>query len=61
MPGQSPETSKIPVLILSASSRDDDRQQASQLGGAGYDVKVNLSLRELGVQVNQLVQRDDAD
>ena len=56
-----PETSRIPVLILSNSSRDDDRQQAMKLGAAGYYVKANLSLRELGVQVDQLVQRDDAD
>jgi CheY-like chemotaxis protein len=56
-----PDTSRIPVLILSNSSRDDDRRQALQLGAAGYYVKANLSLRELGVQVNQLVQRDDAN
>jgi DNA-binding NarL/FixJ family response regulator len=49
---------KIPVLILSNSSREDDRQQAMQLGAAGYCVKANLSRRELGVQVDQLVQRD---
>jgi hypothetical protein len=32
-----------------------------QLGAAGYYVKANLSLRELGVQVDQLVQRDDSN
>ena len=56
-----PETSRIPVLILSNSSREDDRQQAMQLGAAGYYVKANLSLRELAVQVDQLVQRDDSN
>jgi len=56
-----PETSRIPVLILSNSSREDDRQQAMLLGAAGYHVKANLSLRELGVQVDQLVQRDDSN
>jgi hypothetical protein len=40
---------------------EDDRQQAMQLGAAGYYVKANLSLRELGVQVDQLVQRDDSN
>jgi len=52
-----PETSRIPVLILSNSSREDDKQQAMELGAAGYYVKANLSLRELAVQVDQLVQR----
>ena len=50
-----PETASIPVLILSNSSREDDKQQALQLGAAGYYVKANLSLRELAVQVDQLV------
>jgi CheY-like chemotaxis protein len=52
-----PETRQIPVLILSNSSREDDKLQAMQLGAAGYYVKANLSLRELAVQVDQLVQR----
>lgn len=52
-----PETAEIPVLILSNSSREDDKQQAMQLGAAGYYVKANLSLRELAVQVDHLVQR----
>ena len=54
-----PETAEIPVLILSNSSREDDKQQAMQLGAAGYYVKANLSLRELAVQVDQLVQRHE--
>ena len=52
-----PETEKIPVLILSNSSREDDKLQAMELGAAGYYVKANLSLRELAVQVDQLVHR----
>lgn len=52
-----PETENIPVLILSNSSREDDKHQAMELGAAGYYVKANLSLRELAVQVDQLVQR----
>jgi CheY-like chemotaxis protein len=55
-----PETRMIPVLILSNSSREDDREQAMQLGAAGYYVKANLSLRELAVQVDQLVQRHES-
>ena len=51
------ETRDNPELILSNSSREDDRLQAMQLGAAGYYVKANLSLRELAVQVDQLVQR----
>ena len=51
-----PETASIPVLILSNSSREDDKQQALQLGAAGYYVKANLSLRELALQVEQLIQ-----
>lgn len=50
-----PETASIPVLILSNSSREDDKQQALQLGAAGYYVKANLSLRELALQVEQLI------
>jgi CheY-like chemotaxis protein len=56
-----PETAAIPVLILSNSSREDDRQQAMQLGAAGYYVKANLSLKELAVQVGHLVQRHGAN
>jgi CheY-like chemotaxis protein len=56
-----PETENIPVLILSNSSREDDKQQAMQLGAAGYYVKANLSLRELAVQVDQLVQRHESN
>lgn len=57
----SPLTASIPVVILSNSSRDEDRQQAVQLGAAGYYVKANLSLKELAVQVTQLVgDRDGA-
>ena len=50
-----PETAAIPVVILSNSSRDEDKQQALQLGASGYYVKANLSLRELAGQVDRLV------
>jgi CheY-like chemotaxis protein len=51
-----PATAGIPVLILSNSSREDDKRQAEQLGASGYYVKANLSLKELAAQVEQLVQ-----
>jgi len=56
-----PDTARLPVVILSNSSREDDKQQAMQLGAAGYYVKANLSLRELAVQVDQLVQRHESN
>ena len=52
-------TRAIPVVILSNSSRDEDRREALRLGAAGYYVKANLSLKELAAQV-QLLVRDHA-
>lgn len=52
-----PATADIPVLILSNSSREEDKHNAELLGAAGYFVKANLSLKELAVQVDQLVNR----
>jgi hypothetical protein len=49
------------VVILSSSSREDDKPQALQPGAAGYYVKAKLSLRELAAQVDQLVQAAQAD
>jgi DNA-binding response OmpR family regulator len=48
-------TARIPVLILSNSSRDEDKRQAVQLGANGYFVKANLSLKELAAQVTRLL------
>jgi len=50
-----PETAAIPVLILSNSSREEDKRQAQQLGAQGYYVKANLSLKELAAEVDRLV------
>jgi CheY-like chemotaxis protein len=50
-----PATAGIPVLILSNSSRDEDKRQALQLGAAGYYVKANLSLKDLAAEVERLV------
>ena len=51
-------TRSIPVVILSNSSREDDKQRAVQLGAAGYYVKANLSLKELAAEVEKLVKSD---
>jgi CheY-like chemotaxis protein len=49
-----PETCAIPVLILSNSSRQADVEEVQQLGVAGYLVKANLSLEQLGEEVRRL-------
>ena len=48
-------TAGIPVLILSNSSREEDKSVAEGLGAAGYYVKSNLSLKELAAHVERLV------
>ena len=48
-------TAAIPVLILSNSSREEDKRLAVELGAAGYYVKSNLSLKELAAHVARLV------
>ena len=50
-----PATAGIPVVILSNSSREEDKAHASRLGAVGYYVKANLSLRTLGDEVSRLV------
>jgi DNA-binding response OmpR family regulator len=53
-----PATAHIPVLILSNSSREEDKVQAMQMGAVGYYVKANLSLQELAAEVGKIVRRD---
>lgn len=50
-----PATASIPVIILSDSSRAEDRQRATEIGAAGYYVKANLSLKALAAEVEKLV------
>jgi CheY-like chemotaxis protein len=50
-----PETRDIRVLILSNSSKELEMQSAKSLGVAGYWIKANLSLRELGDRVVALL------
>lgn len=49
-------TRAVPVLVLSNSSREEDVQEVSSLGVAGYFVKANLSLQELGDRVGRLLE-----
>jgi DNA-binding response OmpR family regulator len=48
-------TAAIPVLILSNSSREEDKRLAVELGASGYYVKSNLSLKDLAAHVVRLV------
>ena len=50
-----PATARVPVLILSNSSREDDKRRAVELGADGYYVKANLSLKALGDQIIKLI------
>ena len=53
-----PANASLPVVILSNSSREEDKRHALELGAAGYYVKANLSLKALAEQVEQLVAKD---
>lgn len=44
----------VPVLVLSNSSREEDRSEALALGVQGYFIKANLSLRELVSEVARI-------
>jgi DNA-binding response OmpR family regulator len=48
-------TRALPVLILSNSSREEDKRRAVELGAAGYYVKANLSLKALGEEITRLL------
>jgi CheY-like chemotaxis protein len=50
------KTRAIPVVILTNSSKETDVREIETLGAAGYLVKANLSLEELGHQVKQLLE-----
>lgn len=55
-----PDTRDLPVLILSNSSKPADGDEALQLGVAGYLVKANLSLEELGDRIRELFPETNA-
>lgn len=56
-----PSTRNVPVLILSNSSRDEDKHRAAELGAAGYYVKANLSLKKLGAEIVRLIEARTPD
>ena len=51
-------TRAIPVVIMSNSSKDLERQKASTLGVVDYWIKSNLSLQELCDRVSQLLRAE---
>ncbi len=51
-----PETAAMPVVILSNSSREEDKETARACGASGYFVKANLSLKELAEHVERLLR-----
>jgi len=53
------KTRDIPVVMLSNSSVESDKQRARELGAVGYLVKASMSLRELGDQVVSYLQQRD--
>jgi CheY-like chemotaxis protein len=52
-----PKTKEIPVVIMSNSSKDLERQKAASLGVVDYWIKSNLSLQELCDRVSQVLRR----
>ena len=54
-----PALSALPVLILSNSSREEDKRHAIELGAQGYYVKANLSLKALSDEIVRLVAAGD--
>lgn len=46
----------VPVLVLSNSSREEDRERALALGAAGYLIKADLSLRDLRCRVKNILK-----
>jgi CheY-like chemotaxis protein len=51
-----PETATVRVLVLSNSSKELEVNQAADLGVAGYWIKANLSLQELGDRVVAMLE-----
>ncbi len=49
-------TRAVPVLVLSNSSNERDVEEVRALGIAGYLVKANLSLQDLGDHVGRVLE-----
>lgn len=54
---EGPPKADIPVMILSNSSREEDKRRAVEFGAVGYYVKANLSLKALGDEINRLLSQ----
>jgi DNA-binding response OmpR family regulator len=50
-------TAHVPVIVLSNSPRDDDRHDALAAGATAYLMKADISLRQLGDEVERVVAR----
>ena len=53
-------TSRIPVVILSNSSKEREMRLASTLGAVDYWIKSNLSLQEICDRVEGLLREPSA-
>jgi CheY-like chemotaxis protein len=53
-------TRDIRVLVLSNSSREQDMVEVKKLGVAGYFVKADLSLKDLGDKIARLLEGGEA-
>jgi CheY-like chemotaxis protein len=53
-------TRDIRVLVLSNSSREQDMAEVKKLGVAGYFVKADLSLKDLGDKIARLLEGGEA-
>lgn len=58
---QTPEFSKIPVIILSNLGQQEDIQKGQALGAIDYMVKANFTLDEIISRVRQVVQERYVD
>lgn len=45
----------MPVLVLTNSSRDEDRERALEAGAAGFLIKADLSLHDLRLHIKHLL------
>jgi DNA-binding response OmpR family regulator len=53
-----PETSAIPVIIMSNLAQPSDKQRAADLGAVEYLVKADISLVDMIAKVKQYITRE---
>jgi DNA-binding response OmpR family regulator len=51
-----PETSSIPVIVLSNLSQESDRREVLESGAAAYLVKANLTLQEVVERIEAVLK-----